>query len=578
MRNTMTKLQNKFLMKEQTIRSTTWGHHFIFLNCLLAILTGFTYVYCSPGTESFISFSYLLVTWLGQISFLSFLAFLIFFFPLTFIGNFKVYRIISIIAAVLLHCLLLVDAKLFLSLKVHLSWSVVSLMIRDLTFNTGLNFNFMYIAIPLVIFLELIFARLATREIYKSEVRNNYFPAIVMTLVTACFITSHGIYIWADAANYEKITNLRSVFPAHYPMTAKSFLTTHGWIENITAKTDGTSTSNIAYPLTEIKFEEKDIQKNVITIFINGLSYSDLDAETTPNLIKLKMDNLSFENHYLPYDDLYNNLFASWFGLPIQYEQIFTSHSVENISNDVMQKEEYLIRGFTSTINGSEDSKLSKMTGMKNNKLKNLSSDTVLLNEAADFIEKNTENRMAVTLSLNSLLNINSAESHKRHLKLLDTQLGKFISRLEEKKITERTMVIISSSLGNKFIGGASVYSKKKQRVPFIIINPDSENKGVSKNILTSSFDINPTIAVEILGVTTPCVNYGIGDNVLALEQRDYIPTTQGNNLLLISQDAVTIYKRNGKVVTTTEEEIRPARANLENLIRAMRDFNRFKK
>lgn len=574
----MTKLQNKFLMKEQTIRSTTWGHHFIFLNCLLAILTGFTYVYCSPGTESFISFSYLLVTWLGQISFLSFLAFLIFFFPLTFIGNFKVYRIISIIAAVLLHCLLLVDAKLFLSLKVHLSWSVVSLMIRDLTFNTGLNFNFMYIAIPLVIFLELIFARLATREIYKSEVRNNYFPAIVMTLVTACFITSHGIYIWADAANYEKITNLRSVFPAHYPMTAKSFLTTHGWIENITAKTDGTSTSNIAYPLTEIKFEEKDIQKNVITIFINGLSYSDLDAENTPNLIKLKMDNLSFENHYLPYDDLYNNLFASWFGLPIQYEQIFTSHSVENISNDVMQKEEYLIRGFTSTINGSEDSKLSKMTGMKNNKLKNLSSDTVLLNEAADFIEKNTENRMAVTLSLNSLLNINSAESHKRHLKLLDTQLGKFISRLEEKKITERTMVIISSSLGNKFIGGASVYSKKKQRVPFIIINPDSENKGVSKNILTSSFDINPTIAVEILGVTTPCVNYGIGDNVLALEQRDYIPTTQGNNLLLISQDAVTIYKRNGKVVTTTEEEIRPARANLENLIRAMRDFNRFKK
>lgn len=565
-------------MKEQTIRSTTWGHHFIFLNCLLAILTGFTYVYCSPETESFISFSYLLVTWLGQISFLSFLAFLIFFFPLTFIGNFKVYRIISIIAAVLLHCLLLVDAKLFLSLKVHLSWSVVSLMIRDLTFNTGLNFNFMYIAIPLVIFLELIFARLATREIYKSEVRNNYFPAIVMTLVTACFITSHGIYIWADAANYEKITNLRSVFPAHYPMTAKSFLTTHGWIENITAKTDGTSTSNIAYPLTEIKFEEKDIQKNVITIFINGLSYSDLDAENTPNLIKLKMDNLSFENHYLPYDDLYNNLFASWFGLPIQYEQIFTSHSVENISNDVMQKEEYLIRGFTSTINGSEDSKLSKMTGMKNNKLKNLSSDTVLLNEAADFIEKNTENRMAVTLSLNSLLNINSAESHKRHLKLLDTQLGKFISRLEEKKITDRTMVIISSSLGNKFIGGASVYSKKKQRVPFIIINPDSENKGVSKNILTSSFDINPTIAVEILGVTTPCVNYGIGDNVLALEQRDYIPTTQGNNLLLISQDAVTIYKRNGKVVTTTEEEIRPARANLENLIRAMRDFNRFKK
>ena len=65
----MTKLQNQFLMKEQTIRSTTWGHHFIFLNCLLAILTGFTYVYGAPQTESFISFLYLIATWLGQISF-----------------------------------------------------------------------------------------------------------------------------------------------------------------------------------------------------------------------------------------------------------------------------------------------------------------------------------------------------------------------------------------------------------------------------------------------------------------------------------------------------------------------------
>ncbi|SFS88347.1 Membrane-anchored protein YejM, alkaline phosphatase superfamily [Succinivibrio dextrinosolvens] len=574
----MTKIQNQFLMKEQTIRSTTWAHHFIFLNCILAILTGFTYVYGSPQTESFISFLYLIVTWLGQISFLGFLAFLIFFFPLTFIGNFKVYRIISIVAAILLHSLLLVDAKLFLALKVHLTWSVVSLMIRDLTFNTGLNFNFMYIAIPLVIFLELIFARLATREIYRREERNNYFPAVIMTLVTACFITSHGIYIWADAANYEKITNLRSVFPAHYPMTAKSFLTTHGWIENITAKADGSSTSNIAYPLTEIKFEEKDVQKNVVTIFVNGLSYSDLDAENTPNLMRLKMENLSFENHFLPYDNLYNNLFASWFGLPIQYEQIFTSHSVENVSNDVMQKEEYLMRGFISAINGAEGKKLARMTGMNNNKLRNLTSDTVLLNEAADFIEKNAENRMAVTLSLNSLLNIYSADAHKRHLKLLDSQIGKFISKLEEKNLTERTMIIISSALGNKHIGGSSVYSKKKQRVPFIIINPDAENKGVSRNILTSSFDINPTIAVEILGVTTPCVNYGIGDDVLKIQHRDYIPTTQGNNLLLISQDAVTIYKRNGKVVTTTEEEIRPAKANLENLIRAMRDFNRFKK
>ncbi len=573
----MTTFQNKFLMKEQTIRSTIWGHHFIFLNCLLAILTGYTYIYGAPQTESFISFIYLIATWLGQISFLAFLAFLIFFFPLTFIGNFKLYRVISVIVAILIHCILLVDAKVFLSLKVHISWSVVSLMIRDLTFNTGLNFNFMYIAIPLVIVIELIFAKLATREIYRQEVRHNYFPSIVITLVTACFITSHCIYIWADASNYEKITNLRSVFPAHYPMTAKSFLSNHGWIDDITVDSDGASTSNITYPLSEIKFEEKAEQRNIITIFVNGLSYTDLNTENTPNLMRLKVENLSFENHFLPYDDLYENLFASWYGLPIQYENIFVNHSVDNITADVMQKEEYLMRAFVTEINANHGSKLSKMTGMNSKKLRNLSTDISLLNEATAFIKDNSQHRFAITLSLNSLLNADSDPAHKRHLKTLDAKIGKFIGDIEENGLIDKTMIIISSAKGNRFAGPDTVYSKKKQRVPFIIINPDNQSKGVSKDILTSSFDINPTIAVEILGVTTPCVNYGIGDDVLTLEQRDYIPTTQGNSLLLISQDAVTVYKRNGKVVTDTEGEIKPTKPSLENLIRAMRVFNRFK-
>ena len=98
----MLKFTNNVLLKEQVLRSNTWGHHFFFLNCILAIIIGSTYVYAAPNTESFTAFVYLAVTWLGQISFLAFLAFLIFLFPLTFIGNFKVYKFVSIVIAVLL--------------------------------------------------------------------------------------------------------------------------------------------------------------------------------------------------------------------------------------------------------------------------------------------------------------------------------------------------------------------------------------------------------------------------------------------------------------------------------------------
>ena len=164
------------LLKEQVLRSSTWGHHFIFLNGLLAIFIGLVYLYGAPKTDGFIPFIYLVVTWLGQLSFLAFLLFLIIFFPLTFIGSFRWYRIISTVLAIIMHVLLLVDAKLFLTIKAHLSWTVCSLMLRDLDFNTGLNFNFMYIAIFILIGLEYLFVKLSNRELYKSEDRNTSLP------------------------------------------------------------------------------------------------------------------------------------------------------------------------------------------------------------------------------------------------------------------------------------------------------------------------------------------------------------------------------------------------------------------
>ena len=325
----MGSFQLNFLKKEQSLRSSVWGHHFFFLNTILAIFIGFAYVYAAPSAESFISFIYLLVTWLGQIAFLSFLIFLVIFFPLAFIGSFKTYRVVAIVLAIFCHCLLLVDAKLFITIKVHLTWMVTSLMIRDLDFNSGLNFNFMYIAIPLLIILELIFARLAPSEIYRRDVRHYYFPAIVLSLVTICFVASHGIYIWADATNYEKITNLRTVFPAHYPMTAKSFLSNHGWLEDGVISDDGASHAVINYPLAEIRTVQPQENVNVIQILVNGLSYSDLNEKNTPNLLALKSGYTSFESHYLPYYHLEDNLYAISFGLPIQYKESFVKHSLE---------------------------------------------------------------------------------------------------------------------------------------------------------------------------------------------------------------------------------------------------------
>ena len=576
----MLKFTNNLFLKEQVLRSNTWGHHFFFLNCILAIVIGSTYVYAAPHTESFISFVYLAITWLGQISFLAFLAFLIFLFPLTFIGNFKVYKFVSIVIAVLLHCLLLVDAKLFLTIKVHLTWMVSSLMLRDLDFKTGLNFNFLYIAIVLLIALELIFAKLSTKEIYKKETRHNNFPAILMSIVGFCFISSHGLYIWADAVSYEKITNLRSVFPAHYPMTAKTFLNNHGWLEGDNKENDYLSKSSFNYPIGEIKVEAKDPLHNVIYIFANGLSYSDLNATTTPKLFELKQNNLSFESHFLPYRNLEDNMFATAFGLPIEYRDDFLSHDVKPITVDLLGNLEYYVRLFSSSPITNDLVPIAKYLGIAQNKTNFVTNDEAVFTNAKEFVDSLTSNQHFI-LNLNTSTlekNLNEAQ-RKIALKRLDNQIASFVEDLQDKGLLNNTYVVITSSHGNSNIDKqfANYYSMKKQHVPLIMLTPNESKKGVSITKLTSSFDFVPTLGIEILGIKTPCVNYAIGNNLFSKEEKPYIVSTGGNELLLINKEKVTTYKKNGKAYIFNDGTKQNAKTHLEDLIIAMRELNRFK-
>ena len=53
--------------------------------------------------------------------------------------------------------------------------------------------------------------------------------------------------------------------------------------------------------------------------------------------------------------------------------------------------------------------------------------------------------------------------------------------------------------------------------------------------------------------------------------------TNVGKNLLVVTKDDVTVYRRNGKAHTDNEGLKQDVRPNLETLIRAMRDLNRFR-
>lgn len=334
----------RFSYKEQVARSISWGHYFIFLNILLACLESFAYVYAAPPFQGVLSLIYMLVSWLGHMCFLSVVSYLVLFFPLAFIGNFRYYRVFAVMLASLLHTILLFDIKIFLMVKVHLGITALNLIVRELDFDTGLNYNFLLVAIPIVIIFELVFAKITTHSLYKAH--HTLFVRGVFFSLVACFVSSHVMHIWADAVKYEPIIVMRSTLPAHYPMTARSFLSSHGWLseESLKAASGRDSRLMLSYPLSPIVSNSSDRPYNILVIALNGLSYGNLSVDLTPELLKLKQRSQSFERNYLLYDESLSNLYSMTYGLPLQYRSTLISQSKTPVVVEEMFKQDFVTR------------------------------------------------------------------------------------------------------------------------------------------------------------------------------------------------------------------------------------------
>ncbi len=570
---------SNFSYKEQVSRSTSWGHRFLFLNIILTCLIGTAYVYAAPETESFIAFCYLLVTWLGHLSFVDFIVYLVILFPLTFIGNFKLYRTLSVIIAVIAQTILLIDAKLFLVVKAHLSLQVIGLMLRDLDFNTGLNYNFLYIAIPLTIIVQCVFARLCTNSLYRSGHSIPY--KVVLVAIVVAFLTSHCLHIWSDAVNYEHINALRSVFPAHYPMTARSFLTNHGWLDENSKSADSEDDTAFTYPLQSIEISDTVNNRNVLTIFINGLSYQDLSSEHTPNLWALKQNYHSFENHYLPYDNLRDNIFALTFGLPVEYRSAFSKRNLYPVIADELHRQDYSVRLFTDSYFDLNDRDIVSITGSMKRKDAVKSETRAVISQTLEALEQLPEGRLfAFNINFNTLNDQKLKEPERiQQLNLIDTEIGNFISKLQEQGRANNTIIMISSSAGNPAIskGHDLTFNRERQHVPLIIMWPENYNRGVSEQEVSSIFDLSPTVGQEALGIVNPCAEYSLGCSLKQLTKRDFIPVSRNKQLLLIGANFVTIYTKAGNAYSENYGKQVQVKPNLANLISAMRDLNRFR-
>lgn len=119
----------------------------------------------------------------------------------------------------------------------------------------------------------------------------------------------------------------------------------------------------------------------------------------------------------------------------------------------------------------------------------------------------------------------------------LDSQFARVLDYLDQEKLLENTIVIITGDHGEEFNehghwGHGSTFNDAQTMVPMILWVPGTGSSVVEH--MTSHLDIIPTV-LPLLGVKNPATDYALGYDMLGASQRKYTVTAHWRTMGFIS-------------------------------------------
>lgn len=589
--------RKKQMSRDRVSRLINWGHWFAFFNGLLAMIVGSRYLGSVGYPETWYGWVYLSVSTIGQFSFLAFIAYLICLFPLTLIFPYsKILRGVAAVIATLSLCILLYDTIVYADYGMHLSPFAFDLAWADLN---ALLHGTSYIVTPLaIIAIELTAANFLWKRIEKIQKLN--LGNKVITLVGICFVSSHLIHIWADAADITEITRFDDTYPLSYPATARSFMESHGIDGSSQGDDVNHNTSVLNYPEQPLTCQA-DTKINVLMITIDSLRADMVDGKSMPFLQQYTESNQSFTQHFSGGNQFRTGMFSLLYGLQGSYGDARIFNSTSPLMTRSFQQAGYELGLFLPETN------------------LNLRSSQAMFNDFNPVIAKETNGSADADLhtvaSFNewhsiqnkpwfALVNLKAPENfdtpvgflgietvkadpalmpaqkvlfnqYRQSLYFVDQQLKAMLAN-----VPKDTLVIITGVNGKMFTSNSDEanrnLSPQSVKVPLVIHWP---NTGASKvKYRTSHYGIAPTLMTHVLGCTNNTTEYSAGRSLLQPSKETWIYIGDSRIFAIYQEAEVTVIDRHGKyrIYDENYEHRLNKKMSAPELIEVMREGRRF--
>ena len=575
--------------REKVSQMVSWGHWFALFNILLSLVIGSRYLFIADWPTTLAGRIYSYVSIIGHFSFLVFATYLLILFPLTFIvGSQRLMRFLSVILATAGMTLLLIDSEVFTRFHLHLNPIVWQLVINPDENEMARDWQLMFINVPVILLLELVFATWSWQKL-RSLTRRRRFARPLAAFLFITFIASHVVYIWADANFYRPITMQRANLPLSYPMTARRFLEKHGLLDaqeyqRRLIEQGNPDAVSVQYPLSELRYRDMGTGQNVLLITVDGLNYSRFEKQM-PALAGFAEQNISFTRHMSSGNTTDNGIFGLFYGISPSYMDGILSTRTPAALITALNQQGYQLGlfssdGFTSPL--YRQALLSDFSMPSVRTQSDEQTATQWINWLGRYAQE--DNRWFSWVSFNGT-NIDDsnqqafARKYSRAAGNVDDQINRVLNALRDSGKLDNTVVIITAGRGIPLSEEEETFdwSHGHLQVPLVIHWPGTPAQRI--NALTDHTDLMTTLMQRLLHVSTPASEYSQGQDLFNPQRRHYWVTAADNDTLAITTPKKTlVLNNNGKYRTYNlrGERVKDEKPQLSLLLQVLTDEKRF--
>ncbi|EPN9383202.1 LPS biosynthesis-modulating metalloenzyme YejM [Cronobacter malonaticus] len=581
---------NRQRYREKVSQMISWGHWFALFNILFSIVLGSRYLFIADWPTTLTGRIYSYVSLVGHFSFLVFAAYLLILFPLTFIVmSQRLMRFLSAILATVGMTLLLVDSEVFTRFHLHINPVVWQVVINPDQSEMARDWQLMFIAVPVILLIEMLFATWSWQKL-RSLTRRRRYARPVAALFFASFVTTHVMYIWADANFYRPVTMQRANLPLSYPMTARRFLEKHGLLDaqeyqrRLVEQGDPEAVS-VQYPLSDLRYSDMGSGHNVLLITVDGLNYSRFEKQM-PSLAQFARDNVNFTQHFSSGNLSDNGIFGLFYGISPGYMDGVLAARIPAALITALNQQGYQLGLFASD---GFSSSLYRQALLSDFSLPSAQpqSDDQTASQWISWLNKysSEDNRWFSWVSFNGTSideDTQQAAFTRRYARAagnVDAQIDRVLAALKASGKLDNTVVIITAGRGIPLGQQQESFGWDRSRiqVPLVIHWPGTPAQRVTK--LTDHQDVMTTLMQRLLHVRTPAYEYSQGEDLFSPTRRNNWVMSADNNTLAVTTPQMTLVLDNNgnyRMYDLRGDRMKDDKPQLSLLLQVLTDEKRF--